>query len=226
MGEQQQPSRLLRIPKEGERILAPTRRPDGTLRKAIRIRAGYVPQDEVAIYQSKGTLLKKEAQLEGPPGYDPAVHAKPKTKSAKRNEKRKEKKQQAALAAVENKSNDLDSDQAEVIGTTDGPSELIPLAEEEDMESVVDQMDTLTISAVPVVCNTSSNTDDGWGPGPSGPDIDKKIRAVKKKIRLAEAQLQGSNQNTKPEQSEKMTKIEGWREELKLLEERKTTLVS
>lgn len=43
--------------KEGERILAPTRRPDGTLRKPIRIRAGYVPQDEVAIYQSKGSLV-------------------------------------------------------------------------------------------------------------------------------------------------------------------------
>lgn len=43
--------------KEGERILAPTRRPDGTLRKPIRIRAGYIPQDEVAIYQSKGALV-------------------------------------------------------------------------------------------------------------------------------------------------------------------------
>lgn len=43
--------------KEGERIVAPTRRPDGTLRKPIRIRAGYVPQDEVAIYQSKGALV-------------------------------------------------------------------------------------------------------------------------------------------------------------------------
>lgn len=43
--------------KEGERLLAPTRRPDGTLRKPIRIRAGYVPQDEVAIYQSKGALV-------------------------------------------------------------------------------------------------------------------------------------------------------------------------
>lgn len=43
--------------KEGERILGPTRRPDGTLRKPIRIRAGYVPQDEVAIYQSKGALV-------------------------------------------------------------------------------------------------------------------------------------------------------------------------
>lgn len=43
--------------KEGERILAPTRRPDGSFRKAIRIRAGYTPQDEVAIYQSKGALV-------------------------------------------------------------------------------------------------------------------------------------------------------------------------
>lgn len=43
--------------KEGERLLAPTRRPDGSLRKPIRIRAGYVPQDEVAIYQSKGALV-------------------------------------------------------------------------------------------------------------------------------------------------------------------------
>ena len=43
--------------KEGERILGPTRRLDGTLRKPIRIRAGYVPQDEVAIYQSKGALV-------------------------------------------------------------------------------------------------------------------------------------------------------------------------
>ena len=52
------PSSLARAPKEGERILAPTRRPDGTLRKPVRIRAGYVPQDEVAIYQSKGALVR------------------------------------------------------------------------------------------------------------------------------------------------------------------------
>ncbi|KAJ0011162.1 hypothetical protein Pint_32896 [Pistacia integerrima] len=82
--------------KEGERILAPTRRPDGTLRKPIRIRAGYVPQDEVAIYQSKGALLKKElmALQEVPPGYDPVIDSKPKTKSIKRNERKKEKRLQ------------------------------------------------------------------------------------------------------------------------------------
>jgi hypothetical protein len=81
--------------KEGERIVAPTRRPDGTLRKPIRIRAGYVPQEEVAIYQSKGALWKKEmASQVGPPGYDPEIDSKPKTKSVKRNERKKEKRLQ------------------------------------------------------------------------------------------------------------------------------------
>ncbi|CAI9765336.1 unnamed protein product [Fraxinus pennsylvanica] len=83
--------------KEGERLLAPTRRPDGSLRKPVRIRAGYTPQDEVAIYQSRGALWRKEVEAtqEVPPGYDSAVvEAKPKSKSAKRNERKKEKRQQ------------------------------------------------------------------------------------------------------------------------------------
>lgn len=59
-GEDQPPTEIAELSKtlkDGERILAPTRRPDGTLRKPIRIRAGYVPQEEVAIYQSKGALV-------------------------------------------------------------------------------------------------------------------------------------------------------------------------
>lgn len=57
-GEQRkQMAELSKNLKEGERILEPTRRPDGTLRKPIRIRAGHVPEDEVVIYQSKGSLV-------------------------------------------------------------------------------------------------------------------------------------------------------------------------
>ncbi|PKU82078.1 hypothetical protein MA16_Dca004095 [Dendrobium catenatum] len=93
-------TRLMKMPKEGERILAPSRRPDGTLRKPIRIRAGYIAQEEVAIYQSKGTLMRKAAESLVPPGYDPALDAKPKTKSAKRNERKKEKKLQVSSLRI------------------------------------------------------------------------------------------------------------------------------
>ncbi|CAA6658908.1 unnamed protein product [Spirodela intermedia] len=163
---------LGRSPKEGERILAPTRRPDGTLRKPVRIRAGYVPQDEIAIYQSKGALLKKAAQSEGPPGYVPDEDAKPKTKAAKRNERRKGKKHQVAFTSWSTQ-----------------------------------ELEDISVSLVP------------------GADLDKKIRAIKKKIRLAE-QYKGDPENLKPEQREKLAKVEGWREELKLVEEKKAALVS
>ncbi|ONK75209.1 uncharacterized protein A4U43_C03F14490 [Asparagus officinalis] len=177
MGEEQQQStsKLMTIPKEGERILGPTRRPDGTLRKPIRIRAGYVPQDEVAIYQSKGALLKK-AQPEVPPGFDPdAVAAnKPKTKSAKRNERKKEKKLQAALASSNDKGRNLDPEQSGKLRTEESPFV--------EKQHRLENLET---------------------------------------IRLAEAQLKVDQNNMKPEQVEKITKVEGWLEELKALEDKK-----
>ena len=46
-------------------------------------------------------------------------------------------------------------------------------------------------------------------------------------IRLAEAQQQKTpQQDMKPEQLEKFAKLEGWREELKLLEDKKAELAA
>ncbi|KAJ6816370.1 partner of Y14 and mago-like isoform X2 [Iris pallida] len=175
--------RLMKTPKEGERILAPTRRPDGTLRKPVRIRAGYVPQDEVAIYQSKGALLRKETQPEVPPGYDPvldasAAAAKPKTKSAKRNERKKEKKHlQAAMASLADKGKDLDSEQAENL-SSETPVALDRL---ESLETVTNQISSLSFSATPVVAGPSTDPIETTKTEESAPDIDKRIRAIKKK---------------------------------------------
>ncbi|KAB5574376.1 hypothetical protein DKX38_001570 [Salix brachista] len=216
--------------KEGERIVAPSRRPDGTLRKPIRIRAGYVPQDEVAIYQSKGSLWRKEMQSqEVPPGYDPDPHTKPKTKSVKRNERKKEKRLQMAdmfvracvqQAALEKGKN------SEAI--EDGNMEKGALPDEDlahgsdSVKLLTSQMNELAVSSNPAVVAPSSDLADASNMESPVQDIDKRIRALKKKIRLAEAQQQKTpSQDMNPEQLEKLTKLESWRQELKLLEGKK-----
>ncbi|CAH1450612.1 unnamed protein product [Lactuca virosa] len=186
--------------KEGEKLLAPTRRPDGTLRKPIRIRAGFVPQDEVAVYKSKGSKLKEETL---PPGYDPEqdVVNKPKSKSAKRNERKKEKRLQGKNEA----SSTGDEEQAL-----------------ESVESIASHINEITISGNQCVATTPpSNSMESSATTEHVPDIDKRIRALKKKIRLMEAQQQkaGHDNDLKQEQAEKVAKLEDWRRELKLLQE-------
>ncbi|XP_009624929.1 partner of Y14 and mago [Nicotiana tomentosiformis] len=209
----QMAAELSKTLKEGERLLAPTRRPDGTLRKPIRIRAGYVPQDEVAVYQSKGALWKKEMESlqDVPPGYDPVMEAKPKSKAAKRNERKKEKRQQAAVEKGKNPESGEVSSAENSVG--------VP----EQVESVMSQINSLAISANPVV--PPSNSIESSAVGDSVQDIDKKIRALKKKIRLTEAQQQKTEEkDMKSEQLEKVAKLESWRKELKILEDKKAEL--
>ncbi|KAG4209599.1 hypothetical protein ERO13_A03G210900v2 [Gossypium hirsutum] len=204
--------------KEGERILEPSRRPDGTLRKPVRIRAGYIPQEEVAIYQSKGALWKKEmASQVGPPGYDPPTDTKLKTKSAKRNERKKEKRVQAALEKGKN-SEAVAGDEIKGDGLTEEDLD----HGSESIKSLTSQMTDLAVFQNLVSTSPLSNSVDASDAVTPAQDLDKKIRALKKKIRLVEAQQQKTpQQDMKPEQLEKLAKLEGWREELKLLEDKK-----
>ena len=47
---------------DGERVIAASKRPDGTLRKERRVRAGYVPQDEQPVYQPRGAVVRRPAE--------------------------------------------------------------------------------------------------------------------------------------------------------------------
>ncbi|KAG6532736.1 hypothetical protein ZIOFF_006586 [Zingiber officinale] len=181
--------RLLSIPKEGERVLAPTRRPDGILRKPIRIRAGYVPQDEVAIYQSKGALLSKSSEATVPPGYDPDLAEKTKTKSARRNERKKEKRHQVYRGCTCKKKKTWFSEGAEVVRTAkfvsaDSTSQI------EEFEAVTEQISRITLlamPAIPEVSNSSAEPMEVSKTKSSGQDFDKKISALKKKVNLVQS---------------------------------------
>lgn len=94
----------------------------------------------------------------------------------------------------------------------------------EPVDAVVSQINDLTVSANSSATTPRTNSTECSIPGDHVPDIDKKIRALKKKIRLTEAQQQKMVQEMKPEQLDKMAKLEDWRKELRLLEEQKTAL--
>ncbi|GBF88119.1 hypothetical protein Rsub_00831 [Raphidocelis subcapitata] len=183
----------------GEKVVAASRRPDGTLRKERRIRAGYTPQDEVPTYVSAGSTFSKQGGLRCP-GYDPSADTgdsgAAKSKAAKKNEKRKAKKA------------DGGADEA-----GEGPSAApCPAA--------------APAAAAAAAAATSSGGGEAAPAGAalSGPaaTVDRQIKALSKKVRQCQAlktrEAAGGEALTSQEK-EKVEKLPGWEKEVKELQQ-------
>ena len=91
----------------GERIIPSSVRPDGTLRKEIKVRPGYRPPEDVEIYRNRAAHSWKQRANDGKiPGAEPVVDSSstpnPVSSNAKKNAKKREaaKKKKAAEPEV------------------------------------------------------------------------------------------------------------------------------
>lgn len=173
--------------KDGERVVAASRRADGSVRKEIKIRPGYVPPEDVARYANA-----KVESTKLPDGYvvglgvvgknkknaafgAPVQEAEPKSKSAKKNEKRKAKKREG--------------------GGEDG--------EDDHEDNVAEEPSSTKAEPTPSVAPAS-----GAAAAPSE-DPAKQLRNLKKKLGQAQElkAKKAAGESLLPEQEAKVAKV-------------------
>jgi len=116
-------------PRTLERVIPESKRPDGSVRKQLKIRPGFTPQEDVRRFRgTKQTQMDANSLPKGhiigwtPPPSKVTEPSKPMSKSAKKNAKRREKKagDKEPETAVKDNWED-DDDEAPIVAASTSP---------------------------------------------------------------------------------------------------------
>lgn len=192
-----------------------SQRPDGTWRKARRVKNGYIPQEEVPLYESKGKLFMKKPNI--PVGMCPILVQEAKEK--------RQKQQQANLKpgmyVLPSTSNGNDASQKRKQNAKPLPNDLSKNATNKSVKNANKSSSTISATATSTdkdtnklcdaVTNLTISTDD---------DLAKTIKKLRKKIREIEAiESKISNGELKKPDPDQMEKISRKNEILDRLKE-------